>query len=84
MAKGTVYLQVVPVKNPPSSRVAGLKVVGMTQQEPLNFAAEGCRVVKLTLEIPDEQLMPLEIRALPDDLRMKADYEATLENLGKK
>jgi hypothetical protein len=84
MAKGIVYLQVIPQKTQPSGRITGLKVVGMTQQEPQNMGEGGARVVKLTLEIPDEQLMPLEIRALPDDLRMKADYEATLENLGKK
>jgi hypothetical protein len=83
MAKGVVYLQVVPVKNPPSSKITGLKVVSMTQAEPQNIGESATRVVKLTLEIPDEHLMPLEIRALPDDLRMKADYEATLQNLGK-
>ena len=84
MASGICYIQVVPVMDDYGNKkkVKGLKVSGLTQSAPQN-PEPGARVIKLSLEIPDDQLLPLEIRALPDDLRMNEDMTVIATNLGK-
>lgn len=82
MAIGTVYLKIRPNLNPNGNKVVSLTVLGMTQNPPADFEGAS-RIVKLLIEIPDEQLLPLEVKAMPDQIRMSADYEETLKNLGK-
>lgn len=86
MASGICYLQIVPVIDEYSGskkKIKGLKVSGLTQGVPPS-PEPGSRVIKLSIEIPDDQLMPLEVKAMPDDVRLNAYYEATMESLGKK
>lgn len=84
LARGFCYLQVKPVySDSAQKRIHSIKVMGVTQSEP-SSPEPGCRVIRLELEIPDEQLAPLTVRAMPDDVRMKEDYEATIKNLGGK
>lgn len=80
MAKGTCYLQVVPYIST-SGKVQSLKVTNLSQSLP-STPTPGARVVRLEIEIPDDQLLPLTVRALVDDVRLKEEYEKTIKAMG--
>ena len=86
MASGVCYIQVTPVLDEYSSskvkKIKSLKVTGLTQNPP-SSPEPGARVIKLSLEIPDEQLLPLDLRAVPEDVRMNEGMAAIAANLGK-
>lgn len=48
---------------------------------PVSVAEDCNRVVRVTLDIPDEMLLPLEVTATPDQAKLMKEAKAFLEEL---
>lgn len=65
-------------------KVNQIYIDGATRNPPTTSGDGSQRVIELTLKIPDDWLLPLQMDAMPDQQRLQEDFQALMTEVKPK